>query len=312
MGKKNRIVALLLIVFSAVGICEGQYYSVNTKYIHEPMQINPAYAGGNGALNLSLFYGTKWIGMEGSPETIVLSADAPLFKQKFGLGMVLTSDSYEGERENQLRTNYAYRILMPNSVFSIGVGAMLLRTQYSFRRLMNIDQGEDIGIKGSKTYSIPNASFGLHYSFKNLFVGVSVPELLYHTYDEEKDQYLTKNDFTKYIYLLNAGYQFKVIPKIKLYPSVLVQYTDNDISEQWQYDVNTMVSYKDQFWLGGTYRNDRLFGALLKIHISKQMSFAYSYNFEIGSLNKNSKESHELMLRYVFKYKVDAPNPLIF
>lgn len=312
MGKKCRIVGLLLIIFSAGSICEGQYYSMNTQYIHDPLRINPAYAGGNEALNLSLFYGKKWIGMDGSPETMVFSADAPLFKQKFGLGLTLISDNYEGKRENQLGTNYAYRILMPNSVLSFGVGAMLVRTKFAFRNLTNLDQGKDVGIKGSKTYSIPNVSFGIHYSFKDYFVGLSVPELLYHTFDQEKDQYVTKNDFSKYTYLLNSGYQFNVFSKIRLYPSVLLQYTTNDVSEQWQYDLNTMLSYNDQFWLGGSYRNDRLFGALLKINMSKQISVAYSYNFEIGSLNKNSKESHELMLRYVFKYKVDAPNPLIF
>ena len=98
MKLKLSILSVLLLVCS---LSSGQYNTGNTQYIFNPMLINPAFAGGNDALNVSLFYGTKWVGVEGAPKTMAFSVDAPVFRRALGLGLTLVNDDYAVTRENQ-------------------------------------------------------------------------------------------------------------------------------------------------------------------------------------------------------------------
>ncbi|MGQ1785688.1 PorP/SprF family type IX secretion system membrane protein [Saccharicrinis sp. GN24d3] len=308
----RKIWVVLLIVVLAGRLCKGQDYTLNTQYILNPMSINPAYAGGNNALNLSLYYGKKWIGVEGSPQSTAFSVDAPFLHQKLGLGLMLVSDDYGVTNEKHLRTNYAFRILIPNGVLAFGLGVDVKMTKTSFQDLIALDQDDDIFLLDSKNYIVPNFSFGIHYTIKNYFIGLSIPQMLSYTFDMAKDEYLAENDFSKYSYLLNTGYKIGLNKRIKLYPSLLLQYTSMESPEKFQYDFNTLVSYDDRFWLGGSFRNERSATAILQVSATSQFSVGYGFNFEISKLNRHSNGSHEIMLRYLFKYKVDAPTPLIF
>ncbi|WP_430934243.1 PorP/SprF family type IX secretion system membrane protein [Saccharicrinis sp. 156] len=309
MKKALTILSTLLIMCFD---CNGQNDVGNSRYIFNPMSINPAFAGGNDALHFSLFYGKKWIGVEGAPKTMAFSLDAPVFNQTLGLGLMIESDDYGVTNENHIKTNYAYRILMPNSVLSFGLGVDVKITKTTFGDLIALDLDDDIFLQDSKNYIVPNFSFGVHYTIKNYFIGLSIPKLLDYNFDMANDKYVSENDFSKYSYLLNTGYSFGIGKSIYLHPSLLFQYTSREITEKLQYDFNALVSYNNRIWLGGAYRNDRSIVTLLQVNPTSQFSVAYSFNFEISKLNRYSNGSHEIILRYLFKYKVDAPNPLMF
>jgi hypothetical protein len=65
-------------------------------------------------------------------------------------------------------------------------------------------------------------------------------------------------------------------------------------------------------WAGVSYRNNRSFGALIQFAINNQLRIAYTYDFDLGDLGSYSNGSHEIMLRYEFRYKVEAISPLNF
>jgi len=95
-------------------------------------------------------------------------------------------------------------------------------------------------------------------------------------------------------------------------PSVLIRYSSVPSKSKFQYDINTHISYLNKFWIGGSYRNKRTFAAMFQVQPNDQLRIAYTYNIELSQLGKYSKGSHEVMLRYIFRYNVDALNPLIF
>lgn len=80
----------------------------------------------------------------------------------------------------------------------------------------------------------------------------------------------------------------------------------------YQFDLNAHVSYIDRFWAGLSYRNSRSLAALFQFAVNNQFRVAYTYDFDFGRLGRYSNGSHEIMLRYEFKYKVDVVNPLAF
>jgi len=309
----KKVIATISFVILTVHMINGQTTPITNQYVLNPISINPASAGGWGALNLSTFYGKQWAGVEGAPTTITFSADAPLLDKKLGLGLMVTSDKIGVTRENQIASSYAYRIHMEQGVLSFGLGASIILTNTAFSNLIVIDPGDEIYLTDSRTFVVPNFSFGMHYSVNNYFVGISIPRLLSYSFDFTENKYGFDNKIiSNYNYLLNTGYMIDAGEKVKIYPSVLLRYSSIPSSSRFQYDLNAHFCLFDRLWLGGSYRNNRSAAALLQVQPSDQLKIAYTYNFELSQLGRYSNGSHEIMLRYLFKYNVEAINPLNF
>jgi len=113
----------------------------------------------------------------------------------------------------------------------------------------------------------------------------------------------------QYNYMLNTGYVFDLNEKIKLFPSTLVIFSPG---EKLLYDINAHVNLYNRLWTGLSYRSSGSIAALLQFSFVDQFKVAYTYDFDFGKLRRYSNGSHEIMLRYEFKYNVDVVNPLIF
>jgi len=156
---------------------------------------------------------------------------------------------------------------------------------------------------------VPNFSFGAYYSTREFFAGLSIPKLLGYKFDFDKNKYTIKHDINEYYFLLNAGYLFDMSRNLKFMPSALVAYSPRD---KLLYDINAHFRFYERFWAGLSYRNDRSLTAMFQFQVSDQLKFAYTYDFDFNKLLTFSSGSHEIMLRYEFRYKVEAISPLNF
>lgn len=304
----TRYFILLFLLLLPVSLF-GQLTPVSNQYILNPLTINPAYAGNRGALNVAAFYRRQWVGISGSPETMTLAADAPLLDSKLGLGLIITNDKIGVTKETQFHTTYAYKIAMGDGNLSLGLGAGLITTNTAWSDLVVLDQGDEYFLIDSRVFVVPDFSFGAYYTYQNYFAGLSIPKLLVYKFDFDKNKYSQKFDPGQYYYLFNSGYLFTLSPKFKLFPSTLVTFSPG---EKVLYDINAHVSYIDRFWGGASYRNNRSVAVLLQAAVNEQFKIGYTYDFDFGRLGRYSNGSHEIMLRYEFKYRVDVVNPLIF
>jgi type IX secretion system PorP/SprF family membrane protein len=287
----------------------GQLSPVTNQYILNPLSINPAYAGNRGALNIAAFYRKQWVGITGSPETMTLAADMPLLDSKLGVGLIITSDKIGVTKETQFNTTYAYKINLKEGLLSLGLGAELITTNTAWSDLVVLDPGDEYYLVDSRVFVVPGFSFGAYYSYKNYFAGFSVPRLLGYKFDFDKNRYTLKFEPGHYNYLFNTGFVFTLSPKAKFFPSTLVIFSPGG---KLLYDINAHFNFFDRFWAGVSYRSNRSIGALLQFSINDQLKAAYTYDFDIGKLGRYSNGTHEIMIRYEFKYKVDVVNPLIF
>lgn len=287
----------------------GQIVPVTDQYILNPLTINPAYAGNREALNFSAFYRKQWVGITGAPETVLLTADAPFLDKKIGLGLMIISEKIGVTKETQIITNYSYRIKLGTNILSFGLGAGITTTNIAWSDLVVVDPGDELYLVDSRVFVIPNFSFGTYYSGKNYFIGLSVPKFFSYKFNSEKNKYNVMVDPAQNNYLLNGGYIFDLSRKFKLLPSALLTLTPH---KKMLVDINANLSYIDRFWIGFSYRNKRSFATLFQYQINNQLRFAYIYEFDTGKLGRYSNGSHEIMLRYEFKYKADIVNPLVF
>ena len=290
-------------------LLSGQLTPVTNQYILNPLTINPAYAGNRGALNLATFFRKQWVGISGSPTTMSLAVDAPFLDNKLGLGLVVSNDKIGVTKETHFGTSYSYKINIKDGILSLGLGAGLITTNTAWSDLEVVDEEDSYMLVDSKVLVVPEFSFGAYYSVKNYFAGFSVPKLLGYSFNIDKNKYNLTFRPEDYSYMFNTGYVFAVGQKTKLFPSMLVSLTPG---EKVLYDINLHVNFLDRFWSGLSYRSNRSIAALFQVSVNNQFKVAYTYDLDFGKLSTYSNGSHEIMLRYEFRYKVEVINPLIF
>jgi type IX secretion system PorP/SprF family membrane protein len=287
----------------------GQVSPVTSQYVLNPLTINSAYAGNRGALNLAAFYRKQWVGVAGSPETMTFTADAPFLDNKLGLGFIITNDKIGVTKDTKISTSYSYKIDVKKGILSLGLGAGLITTNTAWSELVVVDPGDEIYLADSKVFVVPAFNFGAYYSNNNYFAGFSIPRLLEYTFNYNRNKYSMSFDPAQYYYMFNTGYVFTINEKMNLFPSALVTFS---AGEKLLYDINAVMNFNDRFWTGLSYRNNRSVAALLQVSVNNQFKIAYTYDFDLGELGSYSNGSHEIMLRYEFKYKLDVVNPLVF
>ena len=287
----------------------GQLTPVTNHYVLNPLRINPSYAGSRGGLSVAAFYRQQWVGLDGAPRTMSLELDAPVLSDKLGLGLFVVNDKIGVTRQTEVMTSYAFRISVGNGTLALGLGAGLVATNTAWSDLIVLDPGDDYFLIDSKVFVVPDFSFGTYYSGKNYFLSFSIPRLLGYSFDFDKNKYSLKVEPGNYNYVLNTGYMFPLGAKARVMPSALVSYSPGD---RLLYDGSLHFILYDRVWFGATYRSTGSVTALAQFAINNQLKMAYSYDFDFGKLGTYNNGSHEVMLRYEFRYKVDVINPLIF
>lgn len=299
---------LLILLLVPVNLA-GQLAPVTSQYVLNPLGINPAYAGNREALNVALFYRRQWTGIPGAPTTMNLAVDAPFLDSKLGLGLIVTNDLIGVTKETHILTNYSYKINLKDANLSFGLGAGILTTNTAWSDLVALDPGDENYLINSKVYVVPDFSFGMYYTNKTFFGGFSIPKLLGYKFDLIKNKYTITFNPGQYTYLLNTGYIYALSKNVTLFPSTLI---DIRPGQKVLVDLNAYVGYNDKIWAGLSYRNSRSVGLLFQFAINNQLRAAYTYDIDMGPLGHYSNGSHEIMIRYEFRYKVDAVSPLSF
>lgn len=304
----KKLISLSVLIFLPMMLM-GQLTPVTNHYVLNPLRINPSYAGSRGGLSIAAFYRQQWVGLNGAPRTMSLELDAPVLSDKLGLGLFVVNDKIGVTKQTEVMTSYAFRISVGSGTLALGLGAGLVATNTAWSELIVLDPGDDYFLIDSKVFVVPDFSFGTYYSGKNYFLSFSIPRLLGYSFDFDKNKYSLRVEPGNYNYVVNTGYMFPLGAKARMMPSALVSYSPGD---RLLYDGSLHFILYDRVWFGATYRSTGSVTALAQFAINNQLKMAYSYDFDFGKLGTYNNGSHEVMLRYEFRYKVDVINPLIF
>lgn len=302
-GVKWIIIMMLLAFVSHVN---GQLFPVSSQYMHNAIVINPAESGSEGALSLSLAYRNQWVGFDGSPKTYTASAHAPIKNDKVGLGIVVLSDHYGIFNHTTVRGSYAYRIELGRGMLAMGLAFSLTNQGVSMAKLIAEHPDDDVLYGFGESTTKPNFGTGLLYRSQNYHVGFSIPELLTHPWGTNDDKNRNTSSSLKYDYFFYGGYRLQLHPQIAFAPSVMARYFNGN---SLQFDITPQLIISDKIWLGANYRTEGILTALLRCKIDDQLSAAYSYDFDLGDKQQYINGSHEVMLKYILKYKTQIASP---
>lgn len=319
----GRLKAVLLIsIFFLPEISSGQSdsdsaritigYPVYSQYLHNGLMINPAYAGSRDALSAVLSYRMQWMGIPDAPRTESFSLHSPMKNDKVALGLKARFMQYGVTKSQSIYAVYAYHIRMARGKISLGLnaGADLSNTDYT--GIPGIARPDPAFPDNDKSYVFPNAGAGVYYFSEKLFAGFSVPSFLFYR-NTGSGNVQAYHSFSEYDFLISAGALIVFSSEFKFKPSVLIDYSMNNVSHINQFDINGNFIFSDLIWAGGSWRTtEQVAVGHLQVQINQQLMFGVSYDYPVGRMNSYSKGSSEFILRYEFGSKVSAANPKYF
>lgn len=297
--------SLLGILFTWASLGYSQQPVQFTQYMFNGLIINPAYAGAEEALSLTLLHRMQWAGVEGAPVTQTLSAHSLFKKKSMGVGFSLVNDKIGVHKALTAMGSYAYHLpLSKSSWLSFGLQAGIHNAKTDYASLYT-SSGNDPSVSAA---TIAQTSFdmgaGIYYRNPRLQVGLSAPELM-------PEKWLINDSITvhwnKVAYLLFSKYTLTINDRIDLEPGLLLKYFPGT---PFSFDVNLSAIFYDVLSLGFSYRKDESIDLLLRAKITPQFQFGYAYDYAIGEISKAGNGSHEFMLNYRFRFEyhnVDSP-----
>jgi len=293
----KKVVFIVVMFFNVLGIY-AQHDNLYSQYMFNGLLINPAYAGSNDALNATLVNRNQWIGFDGAPRTSTFSLHTPLKNKKVNIGLTFTNDCYGITTQNKINAIYAYRLFFKKSSLSFGlqVGVDFIKNNWNL--IQTTTPGDQVFTSQYSQQTVPQTGFGVYYKAQKFYVGLSSPDLL----ALGTSSTLYKSAF------LTGGYLFDVSEDVKIKPFVLVKYIHNSPVEV---DLNAIVYFK-MVGIGYSYRTNDAMVFLATVNVSKQFSFGYSYDLTTSKLSTYVRGSHEIMLKYEFRYKVNPQSPRYF
>ena len=270
-----------------------------THYMYNMSVVNPAYATGTPSmLNLGGLYRTQWLGAVGAPKTFTFFGHSAL-SEKVEVGLSLISDDIGdgAKKENNVYADFAYVLdLGGKNKLSLGLkaGFSSMQTNFNGFVLQSGNASTDKAFAEDVNVTKPNIGVGAYYFRDNLYVGLSVPNLLKSKHIEEKsgiNAFGSENIHT----FLTAGYVFEVNDRLKLKPAVMSKFVKG---APVSVDLTANVLYNEKFELGAAYRIDDSVSALANINITPSLRVGYSYDYTLTNLGQFNSGTHEIMLLF--------------
>ncbi|MBO9198667.1 MULTISPECIES: PorP/SprF family type IX secretion system membrane protein [Niastella] len=325
--KKLYTCLLFIGVVMAVQAQQKPHY---TQYILNNYILNPALTGIENYFDVKVSARDQWVGLNGAPRTAYLSVQGPIDKSDTkttptsfqlpgenprgeaywenytaskphsGIGLILLNDHTGNFNNFTANVTYAYHIgLTPTMNLSAGFGAGINQLH---RDLSKTDFGDGVTVDPAQTSSNinklkPDLNAGLWLYSSDFFVGLSAQQII--------PAAITYGDNTAPVsgkavphFFATAGYRFLLNDDINALPSVMVKYVSNTPTKP-QVDANIKLQYQDLLWLGGSYRFQDGYAAMVGMNVANTFNIGYSYDFTKTALNTTSKGTHEIIIGFL-------------
>jgi type IX secretion system PorP/SprF family membrane protein len=333
----KRILYTLIIIAVTTQLAKAQQRPQYTQYVFNNYLLNPALSGIENYTDVKLGYRSQWTGLDGAPVTSYFSVNAPIgnrflqgdatafpaggglnpssrsYTQNYmaaephhGVGLMVVSDKTGPITQTNIDATYAYHLGLTETLnLAVGVSAGVSHNIIDKSKLTYVDQNDPTinSIAGSQWK--PDLGVGVWAYSSNYFFGVSVQQVLPQNLYVTTSTTAVQNKTVPH-YFVTGGVKLFVSDDITLMPSALLKFI---APVPVTFDVNMKMSFRDKFWIGGSYRRNDSYAALVGFNLNSLINVGYSYDFTTSALNTVSHGSHEIVLGILLnnRYKVTCP-----
>jgi type IX secretion system PorP/SprF family membrane protein len=269
-----------------------------TQYMHNPVSINPAYAGSRGTLNFTAMNRQQWIGIDGAPKTLTLSINSPFIDYNVGIGFSLIYDQIGPTKQTGLYADYSYHLKMTNKIkLAFGLKGGLNIYEYNLTNLIGAANENNLALYNN--LYLPNFGIGSYLYSDRFYVGLSIPKMLQNSLSDVKGSLQLLDKEARH-YFLTGGVVVDVAENIRFKPSSTVRMVSG---APVNVELSAAFLLHDKLWVGGMYRNDGSIGGMVKFDITNQLSLGYSYDATESALRYYSQGTHEVYISYDVAYR---------
>lgn len=262
-----------------------------------PQINNPARSGSKDGASLTTAHRQQWMGVEGAPETSMLTFNSALNKEKVGFGLYAYNDVTDIVHRSAIYGNYAYHVqLADNTTLSMGLGLGYVSNSLDMASI-RVKNADDPYLIPANNGGSLDLNVGIHLQASGFGLGFSAPQLLapaitYSKNYAEPIQYQLVRHYT-------AQAQYDVEwqkGKMVLTPLVAVRAVGLGIPAQ--VDAGALFNMKEFGYVGAMYRSNYAVTAQAGVHLTPLISVGYGYDFSTNTYATTLGTTHEFMLTY--------------
>ncbi len=317
---KKLIISLISLVFfiSVFAQQRPQY----TQYVSNYFLINPAFAGIEKDMNVTVSYRNQWAGLNGSPSTSYLTFNTPLQSAKgttgisseskdnavlyslsephHAVGFTVINDKAGALNRFVAYGTYAYHLQLSSKInLSAGLSAGISTINVHQDKLA-LEIPVDPAVYNYTGKAKADMNAGVLLYGEKFFAGISVQQII--------PQHVISNGSSINIYgdrkfpdlFLSGGYIFKINNDLNFMPSVMLKYINTVPAT---FDLNAKFDYKNLLWAGYSYRYKSGMAIMAGVKLKEGLKFGYSYDLTTSGLQKVSSGTHELLVAFDIKRK---------
>jgi type IX secretion system PorP/SprF family membrane protein len=293
--KKLLHISTLVFGFSLASF--GQQIPQYSQYMLNDYILNPAITGQDDFWEVKSNNRLQWIGITDAPRTFILSAHGPFKKYNMGMGGSVFADITGPTSRVGFYLSYAYHLKLSKSLrLGMGLSFGLLQYRIDGTKVTLYDNGDPVFVNQMMTVYTADATFGLNLKHKNFNFGISLPQIIGNDLKFLENQEDSQSQLARH-YMAMGGYTFRV-GDFGIMPNLLVKYVFPTMP---QFDAGVKFDWRDQFWIGASYRHDDAVSFLGGLSYKDFLLIAYSYDMSTSNLKNYSNGSHELMIGVRFQ-----------
>ena len=296
--KRMKIGIILLFLFGIFGSVSAQQDPMFTQYMHNPVSINPAYAGSRGTLNVVGMHRQQWVGIDGAPKTLTFSLNSPFINYNVGVGLSLLYDELGPTRQTGIYADYSYHLKVSTKTkLAFGLKGGVNIYDINLQGLRGSEGDDHVAMFGYRKLYHPNVGFGSYLYSDRFYVGFSIPKMLQNNLSDDENTLINKEERH---YFLTGGVVVDISEFIKFKPSTTVRIVSGaPVSAE----LSLSFLLNNKLWLGGMYRVGDSAGAMVKFDLTNQLSLGYSYDFTLSELRQFNQGTHEVFISYDFAFR---------
>ena len=281
----------------------GQQIPQYSQYMLNDYILNPAMTGQHDYWEVKSNNRLNWVGITDAPRTFILSANGPFKKQNMGMGGSVFADITGPTSRVGFYLSYAYHLKLSKSLkLGMGLSFGLLQYRIDGTKVTLYENGDPVFPNQMMTVYTADATFGLNLKHKNFNFGISLPQLIGNDLKFLENQENPESQLARH-YMAMGGYTFHV-GDFGIMPNVLLKYV---FPAPLQFDAGVKLDWKDQIWLGASYRHQDAVSFMGGFAYKDYLVFAYSYDLATSNLRNYSTGTHEMMVGVRFRPWKKAP-----
>ncbi|OOQ59064.1 PorP/SprF family type IX secretion system membrane protein [Mucilaginibacter pedocola] len=286
----KRLTAMVALAFMGGSAMAQQNLFSYNQYADNLTPVNPAYSLLDKAGNVNILGRRQFVGIDGAPTSLLMSASFPLENIGASAGLFLVNDKFAVENQTEVNGFFAKSIqLASSSYLSVSLNAGIRSYVANYSILDPSDPQFSQDVRETK----PNIGFGVMFYGDNYYIGVSVPELSFRNLGTASVQ---QANYLRSHYYFSGGVLLKLNEDVHLKPASLVSYLQGSPVVA---DFSGTVILKEQLGLGLNYRTNKQVAGIISVNAN---SFKVGYSYQFGTSSSNlggyNNATHEVSISY--------------